>query len=102
MLFRSNWPANDPGDAATAITAAVSSAHERVSGMTAYQGPPPVAGFCAVEDCSFLTAAGIPAISYGPGDLRVAHADDEYCLVDEVHLAARTYASLALDWCGAE
>lgn len=100
--WKLNWPANDPGEAATAITAAVSSAHERVSGMTAYQGPPPVAGFCAVEDCSFLTAAGIPAISYGPGDLRVAHADDEYCLIDEVHLAARTYASLALDWCGAE
>ncbi|UUW90025.1 ArgE/DapE family deacylase [Pimelobacter simplex] len=100
--WKLNWPANDPGEAAHAITAAVSSAHERVSGMTPYQGPPPVAGFCAVEDCSFLTAAGIPAISYGPGDLRVAHADDEYCLIEEVRLAARTYASLALDWCGTD
>lgn len=100
--WKLNWPANDPGEAASAITGAVAAAHERVSGQTAYQGPPPVAGFCAVEDCSFLTAAGIPAISYGPGDLRVAHADDEYCLIDEVRLATRTYAALALDWCGAE
>jgi acetylornithine deacetylase/succinyl-diaminopimelate desuccinylase family protein len=98
--WKLNWPANDPGAAATDITAAVASAHERVAGETPYQGPAQVAGFCAVEDCSFLTAAGIPAISYGPGDLRVAHADDEYCLIDEVHLAARTYAALALDWCG--
>ncbi|MFT4009041.1 MAG: ArgE/DapE family deacylase [Nocardioidaceae bacterium] len=98
--WKLNWPANDPGVAAEDITAAVVAAHEQVAGSTPYQGPPQVAGFCAVEDCSFLTAAGIPAISYGPGDLRVAHADDEYCLVDEVQVAARTYATLALDWCG--
>lgn len=98
--WKLNWPANNPGRAADDITAAVSAAHERAAGHTPYQGPATVAGFCAVEDCSFLTAAGIPAISYGPGDLRVAHADDEYCLIDEVRVAARTYATLALDWCG--
>ncbi|GAA1660214.1 acetylornithine deacetylase [Mycolicibacterium murale] len=98
--WKLNWPANDPGESAADIVAAVSAAHERVAGNTPYQGPAQVAGFCAVEDCSFFTAAGIPSISYGPGDLRVAHADDEYCLIDEVRTAARTYAALALDWCG--
>ena len=98
--WKLNWPANDPGPAAADITAAVSSAHERIAGQTPYAGPAQVAGFCAVEDCSFLTAAGIPSISYGPGDLRVAHADDEYCLIDEVRLAAKTYAALAVEWCG--
>ena len=53
-----------------------------------------------VEDASWLTKGGTPAISYGPGDLRVAHADDEYVLIDEVMCAARTYALLAMDWCG--
>lgn len=97
--WKLGWPANDPGQAAESITDAVSRAHESVAGETPYQGPATVAGFCAVEDASFLTRAGIPAISYGPGDLRVAHAYDEYCMIDEVRLAARTYAALALDWC---
>ncbi|RZL84121.1 MAG: ArgE/DapE family deacylase [Rhodococcus sp. (in: high G+C Gram-positive bacteria)] len=98
--WKLNWPANDPGEAANDITAAVSAAHVAAAGGTPYAGPAKVAGFCAVEDCSFLTRAGIPAISYGPGDLRMSHADDEYCLLDEVHTAAKTYAALAIGWCG--
>ena len=57
-------------------------------------------GFAAVEDATFLNLGGIPAISYGPGDLRVAHADDEHCEIDEVLTACRTYAVLAMEWCG--
>ncbi len=37
---------------------------------------------------------------YGPGDLRLAHASDEYVEVDEVVTACRAFALLALDWCG--
>ncbi len=57
-------------------------------------------GFAAVEDTSWLNAKGIPAISCGAGDLRVAHADDEYVLIDELMAACRTYAATAMDWCG--
>lgn len=57
-------------------------------------------GFAAVEDVSFLNLGGVTAISYGPGDLRVAHADDEYILIDELVAACKTYAILALGWCG--
>ena len=57
-------------------------------------------GLAAVEDCSFLNIGGIPTVSDGPGHLRVAHADDEYILVEELVAAAKTYAILALDWCG--
>lgn len=98
--WKLNWPANDPGEAAADITAAVSAAHVAAAGTTPYAGPATEAGFCAVEDCSFLTTGGVPAISYGPGDLRVSHSDDEYCLIDEVHTAAKTFAALAMDWCG--
>ncbi|MGH8866550.1 MAG: ArgE/DapE family deacylase [Actinomycetes bacterium] len=52
------------------------------------------------SDLRLLTVAGIPTLHYGPGDLAVAHAPDEYVDVAEVHTAARTLALLALDLCG--
>ena len=67
---------------------------------TRFAGRPAVNGFAAVEDCSFLNLGGVPAVSYGPGDLRVAHADDEHVYIDELVTAAKTYALLAMDWCG--
>jgi acetylornithine deacetylase/succinyl-diaminopimelate desuccinylase-like protein len=73
--WKLHWPANRPD--ADAITAATCAAHERAA-----------------------VAGGTPAISYGPGDLRVAHADDEYVLIDEVMCATRAYAALAMSWCG--
>ena len=76
------------------IVEAARRAHERSAGR-----PAQVCGFAAVEDTTFLAAAGIPAISYGPGDLRVAHAVDEHVIVDELLTACRTYALLAAAWC---
>jgi acetylornithine deacetylase len=96
--WKLNWPANAPD--APELTAAMCAAHEAAAAGTRLEGPATVAGFAAVEDASFLTLGGTPAISYGPGDLRVAHADDEYVLIDEVMCAARAYALLAIDWCG--
>ena len=96
--WKMNWPANRPE--ADEITEAMCVAHERAALGTRFAGRPLVCGFAAVEDASFLTLGGTPAISYGPGDLRVAHADDEYVLIDEVMCAARAYAVLAMDWCG--
>jgi acetylornithine deacetylase len=96
-----NWPASvvDPDHP---IVHAVCDAHERAAAGTRFEGRPPIRGFAAVEDTAFLNAGGIPAISYGPGDIRVAHAYDEYVLIDELVTAAKTYAVLALDWCGVD
>jgi acetylornithine deacetylase len=58
-----------------------------------------VHGFAAVEDTTFLTSAGIPAISYGPGDLRIAHSVDEHVDTGELVTACKTYALLAATWC---
>lgn len=96
--WKLNWPANKPE--ADEITAATLDAHERAAVGSRYAGRPDVVGFAAVEDATFLTLGGTPAISYGPGDLRVAHADDEYVVVGEVLCAARTFAVLAMAWCG--
>jgi acetylornithine deacetylase/succinyl-diaminopimelate desuccinylase family protein len=96
--WRLHWPANSPPE--DAITAAMITAHERAADDTRFAGAVEVAGFPAVDDASWLTLAGIPAISYGPGDLAVAHADDEFVRTDEVMCATRAFALLAMEWCG--
>jgi acetylornithine deacetylase/succinyl-diaminopimelate desuccinylase family protein len=97
--WKLHWPANNPGEAADEIVEACCVAHEDAAVGTPYAGRPQIAGFAAVEDASFLTIGGTPAISYGPGDLRVAHAVDEFVLIDQVMVAARAFAALAVDWC---
>lgn len=96
--WRLHWPANSPS--AEAITAATCAAHEQAARGTRMEGSAEVAGFPAVDDATWLTLAGIPAISYGPGDLAVAHADNEFVRIDEVMCATRTFALLAMQWCG--
>jgi acetylornithine deacetylase/succinyl-diaminopimelate desuccinylase family protein len=92
--WRHHWP-KSVLDQGHPIVDAASRAHERSTGRRAV-----VAGFPAVEDTTWLNAAGIPAISYGPGDLRAAHAVDEYVDIAELREATLTFALLAADWCG--
>jgi acetylornithine deacetylase/succinyl-diaminopimelate desuccinylase family protein len=96
--WRLHWPANAP--AADAITAAMCAAHVQAAQGTRFAGAAEVSGFPAVDDATWLTRAGIPAISYGPGDLAVAHADNEFVRIDEVMCATRAFALLAMQWCG--
>jgi acetylornithine deacetylase len=96
--WRLHWPANAPP--ADSITGAMAAAHEHAATGTRFAGPARISGFPAVDDASWLTLAGIPAISYGPGDLAVAHADDEFVRIDEVMCATRAFALLAMAWCG--
>lgn len=99
LEWKMNWPASvvDPDHP---VCHALAAAHEQAAVGTRFEGPPPVQGFAAVEDTAFLNIGGVPAISYGPGDIRVAHADDEHVLIDELLTATKTYALLAMDWCG--
>jgi len=99
LEWKLNWPAFSVAPDHP-ICEAVGTAHELAAAGTRFAGRPPVNGFAAVEDVSFLNLGGVPAISYGPGDLRVAHADDEYILIDELVTATKTYALLAMEWCG--
>jgi len=48
------------------------------------------------SDLRLLVNGGIPAILFGPGDVRVAHKPDEHVDVAEVILAARAYIVFAL------
>ncbi len=62
--------------------------------------PPPERALTAGTDLRFYTAAGIPALHHGPGDLRLAHGVGEQVPVEDVLLSARTLALLALRTCG--
>ncbi|MFG1628512.1 ArgE/DapE family deacylase [Kribbella sp. NPDC049227] len=61
---------------------------------------PEVKGAPYGSDLRLYAAAGIPALQYGPGDVRYAHATDEHVRLSEVLHAARAYALLAVRRCG--
>jgi acetylornithine deacetylase len=60
--------------------------------------PVTVGGMTAWTDAALLNEGGIPAICYGPGDIVLAHAAEEWIPVDEVERAARVLCRLALRW----
>jgi len=57
------------------------------------------AGMSAWTDAALLNAAGIPAICFGPGDMGLAHAAEEYIESREVEQAADVLESFAMAWC---
>jgi acetylornithine deacetylase len=58
-----------------------------------------VAGMSAWTDAALLNAVGIPAICFGPGDMGLAHAAEEYIEVPEIQRATEVLVSLARSWC---
>ncbi len=89
-----SWPPYDvPLDAP--ICGAAARAYESALGE-----PARLYGFAAVDDATFLNQAGIPAITLGPGSLRVAHAANEYVEVGELVDAAKVYGLAIVEWCG--
>ena len=59
-----------------------------------------VTGMSAWTDSALLNAAGVPAICYGPGDISLAHAAEEYIPLDEIDRATAVLTELAHRWCG--
>jgi acetylornithine deacetylase len=85
--------ANDVSVAAP-IVRALAEAVEAVDGA-----PAPVEGLSYWTDAALLSAAGIPAICYGPGDIRLAHSATEYVPVAELRRATAVLAQCAVSWC---
>lgn len=80
----------------TGIAASVREAHEVVAGRKAE-----VTGVPYGSDMALLVNhAATPTVLYGPGDVRNAHAPDEFVPIDEVLIAARSLALTALRFCG--
>jgi acetylornithine deacetylase len=82
----------------------VSADHALVTGLlaaTALHGPTaPIEGLSCWTDAALLTAAGIPAICYGPGDIAVAHAATEFVPVAEIATATDVLTSFIREWSG--
>ena len=88
------WPPYDtPVD--HPITQTLEAAHRDALGA-----PVAIEGFAAVDDATFFEAAGIPAISYGPGSILTCHCFDEHVPVEDVIRTAKVYAATAIEWCG--
>jgi acetylornithine deacetylase len=58
-----------------------------------------IEGMSAWTDAAILNDAGIPAICFGPGDIALAHAAEEWTESAEIERAADTLTDLALRWC---
>jgi acetylornithine deacetylase len=61
---------------------------------------PEVLGAPYGSDLRHYLAHGIPAVQYGPGDVRYAHAVDEHVSLADTVACAQVYAVLALSLCG--
>jgi acetylornithine deacetylase len=78
------------------IVHAVALAHERVTGS-----PVTIEGVPYGADMRlFQQIGGMPCVMYGAGDVRVAHQADEHLDVRDLLTAARTIATLLVEWCG--
>lgn len=59
-----------------------------------------IEGLSCWTDAALFSAAGIPAICFGPGDIGLAHAAEEYVPVQEITAATDVLTRFVVDWCG--
>jgi acetylornithine deacetylase len=60
-----------------------------------------VEGMSAWTDAALLNEKNIPAICFGPGDMSLAHAAEEFISTHEIERATQVLARLARQWCAA-
>jgi len=60
-----------------------------------------VQGMPAWTDAALLNDSGIPTICFGPGDIALAHAAEEYVPVAEIDAAVDVLEHLVSTWCNA-
>jgi acetylornithine deacetylase len=58
----------------------------------------PIEGLPCWTDAALLTAAGIPAICYGPGDIGLAHSAEEYVDMGEIERATGVLSGFVSEW----
>jgi acetylornithine deacetylase len=127
-LERRTIPGETPDDVLTEVRSACQRVHARRATFAAEarllvsQGPSDVAvdsplvtglesalrargeriaieGMSAWTDAALLNDAGVPAVCFGPGDISLAHAAEEYIPLGEIDRATAVLASFARQWC---
>jgi acetylornithine deacetylase len=58
----------------------------------------PIEGLPCWTDAALLTAAGIPAICFGPGDIGLAHSAEEYVDMGEIERATGVLSEFISEW----
>ena len=48
----------------------------------------------------FTNHAHIPSVLFGPGDVRLAHAANEYVTIEEIMFSTEVIANMIINWCG--
>jgi acetylornithine deacetylase len=57
-----------------------------------------IEGMSAWTDAAILNEAGIPAVCFGPGDIALAHAAEEWVPVNEIEKATDVLARVGANW----
>jgi acetylornithine deacetylase len=57
-----------------------------------------IEGMSAWTDAAILNDVGIPSVCFGPGDIRHAHAPEEFVPISEIDTATRVLTRVARDW----
>ncbi|MDQ6873304.1 MAG: ArgE/DapE family deacylase [Gemmatimonadota bacterium] len=74
----------------------------RLAGAVAREGiPVRIEGLSAWTDAALLNEAGIPTVCFGPGDIGLAHAAEEFVPVEDIEGATRVLARVVREWCEA-
>ncbi len=60
--------------------------------------PATIEGLPCWTDAALLTAAGIPAICFGPGDIGLAHSAEEYVDMGEIERATGVLSGFVSEW----
>ena len=61
-----------------------------------------IEGNCAHMDMGWFCNVGVPTVSLGPGDSKLAHQADEFVEIPELVTCTKMIASLLMDWCEVE
>lgn len=79
---------------------ALAAAHSTALGGTDGSLAPLREGFFGLCDITWMDETGLQGVMYGPGVSLTAHAEDEYVPIEQLIVAAKTYALTAVEFCG--
>ena len=73
---------------------------KRFADAIGHEGAPVrIEGLSAWTDAALLNEAGIPTVCFGPGDIALAHAAEEFVPIEEIERAKSVLARVVHQWC---